>query len=398
GGRTSVGGEFHTCALLSNGSVACWGANGYGQLGDGTNTDRNTPVLVQNINNAVAISAGQSHTCALLSSGLVVCWGRNNYGQLGDGTNTDRNTPVLVQDINNAIAIAAGGWHTCALLSNGSVACWGNNVYGQLGNGTFGGYSSTPVLVRGIYYNTIAIAAGHMHTCALISSGLVACWGWNYYGQLGDGTNENRNTPTLVQGVNNAVAISAGGWHTCALLSNGSIACWGRNDWGQLGNGTFGGYSSTPVLVQDINNAIAIAAGGWHTCALLANGSVACWGRNNYGQLGDGTNTDRNTPVLVQNINNAVAISAGYYHTCALLSSGLVVCWGRNNYGQLGNGTSGGSSPTPVLVLNYNLGGRYDKTGGILTLQRSPSFYDWYFIRKYSPVEPLVLLGNEEKI
>ncbi|MEM5880180.1 MAG: hypothetical protein QXQ16_02740, partial [Candidatus Aenigmatarchaeota archaeon] len=127
------------------------------------------------------------------------------------------------------------------------------------------------------------------------------------------------------------------------------------------------------------------------------NGSIACWGDNMYGQLGDGTTTSKSTPVLVQGIDNAVSVAAGEAHTCALLSNGSIACWGRNGRGQLGDGTTT-DRYTPVLVLNYNLGGRYDKTGGILTLQRSPSFYDWYFIRKYSPIEPLVLLGNEEKI
>ncbi|MEM4680507.1 MAG: DUF2341 domain-containing protein [Nanopusillaceae archaeon] len=394
GGRTSVG-VWHTCALLSNGSIACWGWNNYGQLGDGTTTDKYTPVLVQGINNAVAISTGRWHTCALLSNGSIACWGYNNYGQLGNGTfGGYSTTPVLVQNINNAVAISTGDSHTCALLSNRSIACWGYNNYGQLGDGTTTN-KNTPVLVQNIN-NAVAIAAGWGHTCALLSNGSIACWGNNYNGQLGDGTTTSKSTPVLVRNINNAVAIATGGAHTCALLSNGSIACWGNNYYGQLGDGTTTNRAS-PVLVRNINNAVAISAGGAHTCALLSNGSIACWGINGAGQLGDGTNTTRLTPVLVQNINNAVAISTGDSHTCALLSNGSIACWGWNYYGQLGDGTTT-DKYTPVLVLNYNLGGRYDKTGGILTLQRSPLFYDWYFIRKYSPIEPLVSLGDEEKI
>ncbi|MGC9079806.1 MAG: RCC1 domain-containing protein [Nanopusillaceae archaeon] len=194
--------------------------------------------------------------------------------------------------------IAAGAAHTCALLSDGSIKCWGDNYDGQLGDGT-NITRYTPVTVQGIS-NAVAIAAGAFHTCAVLSDGTVKCWGDNYYGQLGDGTDVTRYTPVTVQGISNAVAIAAGYSHTCALLSDGTVKCWGDNEGGQLGdNGKAFSFSYTPVTVQNLSNVVAIAAGWDHTCAVLSDGTVKCWGDNEGGQLGDGTNITRYTPVTV---------------------------------------------------------------------------------------------------
>jgi alpha-tubulin suppressor-like RCC1 family protein len=197
----AAGGE-HTCALTSGGGVKCWGANGAGQLGDGTTTWRSTPVDVVGLGSGVsAIAASGYHTCALASGGGVKCWGRNSYGQLGDGTTTDRNTPVDVVGLaNGAAAIAAGYWHTCALMdltSGGGVKCWGWNTSGQLGDGTTI-QRSTPVNVVRLGSGVAAIATGWFHTCTLTTDGGVKCWGWDGYGQLGLGTITYRTTPVDV--------------------------------------------------------------------------------------------------------------------------------------------------------------------------------------------------------
>jgi alpha-tubulin suppressor-like RCC1 family protein len=357
-------GGYHTCAVLSDGTAQCWGMNDFGQLGDGTTTWHYTPVAVSGLSNAVAIAAGSSHTCALLGDGTARCWGMNDFGQLGDGTTTSSSTPVAVSGLNNAVAIAAGGYHTCALLSDGTAKCWGNNWYGQLGDNTTT-QRLTPVAVSGLS-NAVAIAGGYLHTCALLSDGTAKCWGDNGSGQLGDGTTTDSNVPVAVSGLAYALtpAISAGGLHTCALLGDGSARCWGHNMSGQLGDGTNTGpemcgglylCSSTPVAVSGLANAVAIAAGLSHTCALLGDGTARCWGYNVFGQLGDGTTTSSSTPVAVSGLTNAVAIAAGGYHTCALLSDGTARCWGYNGTGQLGDGTTTGSS-TPVAVSGLSNG------------------------------------------
>jgi alpha-tubulin suppressor-like RCC1 family protein len=338
-------GVEHTCALLSSGTMECWGLNGSGELGNGTTTRSLTPVQVSGISTATQISAGPEHTCVLLSGGALKCWGNNYYGQLGNGSTTFSSTPVQVSGISNATAVSAGGdrgsWgYTCALLSGGTIDCWGSNYNGQLGNGTTTN-SSTPVSVSGISTAT-QISAGVFHTCAVLTGGTVKCWGRNIYGELGNGTyNDSSSTPVQVSGISTATQISAGLVHTCALLSDGTVECWG---------GFHDGTIPTPVAVSGITNATQISDGGSHTCALLSDGTLKCWGDNNFGQLGNGTTTFSSTPVQVSGISNAIVVSAGLVHTCAVLSGGAIKCWGSNEDGQLGNGSTTFSS-TPVSVV-----------------------------------------------
>ncbi len=353
--------HYHTCALTNVGGVKCWGGNDWGQLGDGTTTDRLTPVDVSGLASGVmAIAAADYHTCALMDAvhgGGAKCWGNNASGELGDGTTTDRLTPVNVSGLANGVtAIAAGGGHTCALTSVGGVKCWGWNYSGQLGDGTTTNRLA-PVNVSGLASGVMAIAAGKNHTCALTLGGSVKCWGWNIAGQLGDGTMTDRLTPIDVGELASGVAaIAAGFGHTCVLISGGSVKCWGYNLAGQLGDGTTTDRL-TPVDVDGLANGVTVIAAGMdHTCALMdgdQGSGVKCWGGNYYGQLGDGTRMNRLTPVDVSGLASGVtSVVAGLRHTCALMDArygGGVKCWGDNNYGELGDGTSV-RQVTPVRV------------------------------------------------
>ena len=313
-----------------------WTAPSVGVLGDGTATRSTTPVAVSGLDNATSISAnggGPSpsegpHTCALLVDGMVKCWGGNVSGQLGDGSKTNSPIPVVVSSLNGATAVSAGGLYTCALLAGGTASCWGRNWGGQLGDGTTTD-RTTPVPVSGLSGAT-AISAGGVHTCAVLNDGTAKCWGGNEHGKLGDGTEVTRTAPVTVSGLSGATAISASSSHTCAILSDGTAKCWGLNhNPGRLGDGTET-TRTVPVPVSGLNNATAISAGSTHTCALLNDGSAKCWGENDHGQLGDGSKTNSLTPVPVSGLNDAIAISAGYHRTCALLSGGALECWGMS--------------------------------------------------------------------
>jgi len=336
-------------------------------------------------------STGGYHSCALKSDGTVWCWGWNNRGQLGDGTTTDRYTPVQVVNLTNVVSIAAGAYHTCALKSDGTVWCWGYNEDGELGDGTTTN-RHTPVQVSGLT-SVVSIAAGDYHSCALKSDGTVWCWGYNYCGELGDGTTTKRLTPVQVSGLTSVVSIAAGGYHTCALKSDGTVWCWGNNEDGELGDGTTTDRH-TPVQVSGLTSVVSITAGGYHTCALKSDGTVWCWGYNEDGELGDGTTTNRHTPVQVVNLTNVVSIAAGGLHSCALKSDGTVWCWGYNYDAELGDGTTT-NRLTPVQTLNYNLGGRYDKTNTIYSVPKYT--VDDFFVRSFADPEPTTTVDPSEQ-
>lgn len=345
-------GDDYTLALKSDGTVWAWGANDDGQLGDGSTTDRNTPNQVSGLSNVTAIDGGHyRHSLAVKSDGTVWAWGSNDNGHLGDGTYTNRTTPVQASNLSNVTAVAGGDSHSLALKSNGTVWAWGGNWYGQLGNGTYDN-SISPVQVSSLS-NIIAIAAGDQHSLALKSDGTVWAWGENAYGKLGDGATTNRSAPIQVSGLSGVTAIAVGDQHSLALKSDGTVWAWGSNEGGQLGDGTTTNRS-LPIQVINISDVTAIAAGYKHGLAIKSNSTVWAWGYNGDGQLGDGGTADRYSPIQVNNLDSVTAIAAGDYHSIALKSDGTVWTWGYNGDGELGNGNT--MSRNIPIQVNINLG------------------------------------------
>jgi alpha-tubulin suppressor-like RCC1 family protein len=349
--HVSAGGEY-TCVHLPDGTIWCTGRNQFGQHGNGTLTDSSVLEPVSNITSATQVAAGDEFACALLANGTARCWGLGESGQRGDNsfsTFAPNFTPVAVNGLTGAVALATGYGQACALLSNATMRCWGENREGQLGNGTTANPGTAqPVAVSGITGAT-AITTGAYHTCALLGNGTVRCWGRNGQGQLGNGTVTNSSTPVAVSGLTGVTAVSGGGVHTCAVLTDGTVRCWGENVFGQVGDGTTA-TRTTPVQVVGISNAIDVSVGWRHTCALLADGTVRCWGENTFGKLGNGSTANSTTPVAVSGVTTAVGVTAGWWqHSCAVLGNGTVKCWGSNPWGQFGNGTTTNSS-TPVTM------------------------------------------------
>lgn len=316
----SIGGAS-VCAI-TGGSVTCRGANDRGQR------------LVGGISGASAVAAGLFHGCALDAAGLARCWGANESGQLGDGSTTDRAAPVPVATDLRFGSIAAGLAQTCAVAAGGQAVCWGANLGGQLGDGTRNdralpdAVAESPDLSR--------VVAGWNHTCGITGDGVAYCWGLNRDGAVGDGTRLDRLAPTRV--LDGVTDLAAGSAHTCAVRQ-GEALCWGSNGAGQIGDGTTQANAS-PTPVGDLPGTVtAVAAGAAHSCALLGDGSVHCWGQNLYGQLGNGSTAPSSTPRAVAGDVRFARIHAGGGVTCGITVAGDEYCWGLNQSGQLGDGT-----------------------------------------------------------
>jgi alpha-tubulin suppressor-like RCC1 family protein len=359
-----AGGDEHTLALRAGGTVMAWGANGAGQLGNGTTSSSPKPLAVPGPANVVAVDAGTEHSLALLANGTVMAWGDNTSGQLGLGGTSGPEScesdpcsrvPVPVPGLSEVIAISAGGYFSLALLANGTVMAWGYDNFGQLGSGagTSGGCGCVdhPVAVSGLS-GVVAISAGDSHSLALLIDGRVAAWGENSYGQLGTGspTTAPPNCyclpPTVVDGLAGVRAVSAGGYTSMALLGDGSARAWGENFYGQIGNGetTKGGCQCipTPTTVSGLAGAQDIAAGFYHGLALDPNGAAMGWGWNEYGQVGDGTMALRSAPVQVSGLSGAGDLSAGDLTSFALTGPAqtLTVAFAGAGAGAVG-GTDG---------------------------------------------------------
>lgn len=338
-------GAAHACVVRQRGDIACWGAGTDGQLGDGAFRSRPAPgpvAAVAGLARASSLALGARHTCAL-GDGAVWCWGANESGQLGLGDTVPRAVPERVPGLTNVTAVVAGGAFTCALATDGAVRCWGRNTDGQLGLGAPSDPgASVPMLVTALGAAE-TLAARDRHACAVTTDGRVACWGANEQGELGDGTRVSRAAPVEVTALagHRIVALAAGAAHTCALERGGAPWCWGTNQLGELGDGTNESHAvpeRVPLLAAE--TVTALSAAGHHTCARQSDGTAWCWGANQAGQLGEGTTGNISVPVPVTGIADAADLTAGDTFTCARRNNGTVWCWGDDRAGQLGTGVA----------------------------------------------------------
>ncbi|MEP7121711.1 MAG: hypothetical protein ABJE95_12405 [Byssovorax sp.] len=350
-------GNQHTCAVAATGAVKCWGNNQYGQLGNNTKTGSPVPVDVVGLDSGVlSLSASYDRTCIVNSAGGVKCWGANANGELGNDTFGDSAVPVDVVGLSGGVlAVSAGYTHTCALTEKGGVKCWGKNEHGQLGNSTTTD-SLVPVDAVGLSSGAVSVSAGKRATCAVTTSGAVKCWGFNdNFGQLGNASMADSAIPVDVKGLSSgALGVFAGDEAPCAILGGGALRCWGWNYYGQLGD-SMPSNSTVPVDVIGLSaGVVAVSPGYDHSCAITAAGGVQCWGWNLYGQLGVGSGVVNNAvPTDVNGLTSGVlSVSAGVEHTCAITTAGNVKCWGDNTSGQLGNNSSK-ASDEPVDVIGF---------------------------------------------
>jgi alpha-tubulin suppressor-like RCC1 family protein len=403
-----------TCALKSDTTVWCWGRNGSGQLGDGTTTDRSRPVQVVDLTGVVSVdTGGNDFACALKSDETMWCWGSNGTGQLGDGTNTNRSRPVQVKDLTGVTQMATGYGHACAVKSNGTVSCWGWNHYYLLGNS--GPASNIPVVVSGIStatqvrpgsWHTCAVLANAtmscwgyrfntsagltgitllsvskgQHMCAIASEQILKCWGYNDHGQVGVNNTTEQASPTTVTGFADAVSVSSNNHNTCLVKSDGTPWCWGWNTFGQVG--VPGSASQlVPVVVSGVTGVSQISAGYSHTCAVLTDTTVKCWGDNRWGQLGNGTTTSSYNAVTVS--APPVALATPTSVTATATSSTLKsinVSWAANGnassftvkiYNSAGSsllGTKTGVSGTSTTITSSTYGSIADNTSYKITV------------------------------
>ncbi len=412
-GKLDLGGE-HSCAILSNNTLRCWGAGANGRLGYGNTNDIGNdelpsavgPVSLGSGRTPVAVVGGEAHTCAQLDNGTVRCWGYAALGALGYGNTNDigdAELPSAVGPVNlgtgrTAVAITSGDDHTCAILDNGTVRCWGLGTNGRLGYGNTNtiGDNETPGSVGPVSLGTgrtaVRISAGDAHTCAQLDNGTVRCWGAAAVGQLGYGNTSDigdTEAPSAAGPVNlgtgrTAIAITTGEFHTCAMLDNNTLKCWGDGALGRLGYGntTTIGDNELPSAVGTVNVgtgrfAIAISGGAQHTCAVLDNNTLRCWGEGDFGRLGYGNVNDigdNETPGSVGTVNlgtgrTAFTVATGDAHTCAVLDNATVRCWGEAGNGQLGysNTNDIGDGETPGSVGTVSLGSNVDTVDGAPT-------------------------------
>ncbi|NTF17436.1 hypothetical protein G6L37_03290 [Agrobacterium rubi] len=338
-----------SCLLTADGDIKCWGSNNSGRLGNGGTVSSSVPVAASRLTGKYRdISGGYSgFVCAIRVDDTVWCWGRGSSGQLGNGVAVTSPNAVQVSGLTDVRAISSGYSHACAVRNNGSMWCWGLGIavgYGSTTN------VSVPTAVKGMDSGVVSIASGNGYSCASKNDGSVWCWGQNGNGRLGDGTTVSRLEPVAVKNIRDVISLTAGYDHTCATKVDKTVMCWGFSVLGQLGNGPTSGDFPTPQEVLGLTDTYFLTTGDHHSCAIKTDRTVMCWGSNSNGQIGNGTTVDANVPVTVEGMTGVSSITTtGYHHSCAVKMDGSVWCWGENNWGQIGDGT-GNQTTRPVRV------------------------------------------------
>ena len=343
GYKALAAGLYHSLAVKTDGTLWIWGSNYFGALGDGTPFNRSSPLHIGD--GFATSSASWWHSLAVKTDGTLWAWGWNDWNQLCDGTTLAKSTP---KQVGSGLAKVAGGsYHSLAIKTDGTLWACGGNFDGQLGNGTTANQSGLVQVGSGF----AAVAAGDRHSLGVKTDGTLWAWGSNGSGQLGDGTTTNRTTP--VQIGSGFKAVAAGLYHSLAVKTDGTLWAWGWNSSGQAGDKSMVWSRSTPLMIG--SGFATVAAGGEHSLALKTDGSVWAWGSNQRGQLGDGTITNSSSPVRVSLLSSVVSVTAvGGNYGLALKTDGSVAAWGSNDIGQLGDGTLA-QRRSPVLVVNSSI-------------------------------------------
>jgi alpha-tubulin suppressor-like RCC1 family protein len=364
--RSSIlsAGRYHTCSLDAEGRVACWGDNAQGQLGVEGLSESGLPVPLETELRFTTLSAGSYHTCGLTLDGEAYCWGGSELGELGTPAQDMCATGYggMVPCSSVPLRIEGGPWkqveagygHTCGLTEGGEMYCWGYNDYGQVGNGSEA-TREPPTPVSGDHRFS-QMSVGYLHSCGLTAEGTALCWGSNIYGEVGDSTHTRRTEPTPVHGDLTFVSIDAGGGpchgHTCGITPKGVTLCWGRNY--QRGLEPFYGVLLyAPVPLREDPGLEAISIGGYAICGLRGDGALFCWGQGTYGTIGHGEPGDRQVPTAIRPDLRFSSVTGGHFHTCAVTLEGDSYCWGRNAHGQLGNQSSPLGWTRPVTVWGF---------------------------------------------
>ncbi len=354
-GESLAPGWAHSCFLTASGGVQCVGDDGDSQLGDAASGNSLTPVDVSGLASGVrGIDSYYSHTCALLEDGSVQCWGLNEYQQTGASSGFYQPTPVSVSGLGGpATIVVTGERFSCAALQAGGVKCWGGGEIRAEFTST-----ATPIAVGNLTERVIVLAAGADHACAVIEGGAVKCWGDNSIGQLGDGNKPNGSASAItVAGLGGPARDVAAGWqYSCAVLVAGGVACWGSNYYGQLGDGSMTSKPSPVPVSGGLTGIVAVDAGYVHTCALSGSGAVSCWGDGSVDQLGHGSATGSTVPVTPSGLTGGVAaLATGNLHSCVLMQDGTAQCWGYNHFGQAGTGDTNAAAE-PLAAGGYTTG------------------------------------------